>query len=163
MLLISKCPDLRPLLLAVVVDGAPVLRIDAVQDDVDVAMLGVVVPHQHCLMSVPSHVLQERIGALDHVLRAWVVVLVPGERQRLDRVFAQASTSFHAGLHLEIALVLGGAPHFFQRALGISIEAVPRIGEPHALFACRFQRPVHTGIRGLVMQVVLAGSKERAA
>ena len=69
LLFIGERPDLRPLLLAVIVDGAPVLRIDAVQNNVDVPVPGVIVSDEHGLMSVPSHVLQERIGALDHVLR----------------------------------------------------------------------------------------------
>ena len=77
--LVFECPGLRALLLAVVVERAAVLRVYAIENDVDVAMLGVVVPDIDRLMLIPTHVLHECIGCLDHVFGCRPVVLVPGQ------------------------------------------------------------------------------------
>ena len=78
-------------------------------------------------------------------------------------VFADAAAPLHAGLHLQIGLILGRAPHFFERAVRVHAEAVARVGEPDALIGLRLQMLVERLVGGLVVQVVETGATKRAA
>ena len=137
--LVFECPGLRALLLAIVVERAAVSRVHAIENDVDVAMLGVVVADIDGLVLIPAHVLQQRIGCFHHVLGRRLIILVPGERQGLGRIFADAAAALHPGLHLQVGLILGRAPHLLERAAGIDAETVARVAEPDALIGLGLQ------------------------
>ncbi len=160
---VFECPRLRAFLLTKIIQRAAGVRIHAVQDDMDMPVLGVVVADKYCLVLVPLHVFQECIGGFDHVLGCWRIVLVPRQRHCFHRLFAHATAALHAGLHLQVRLIFSDAPHFVERAKRIVVHAISRFGKPDAFRCLRFQFFVERRIVGFVVQVILARATERAA
>src|ERR1700688_1364373 len=131
----------------------------AVDNEMHVRVLGVVMRDKQDLMAFPLHVLQEGMAGLDHFLSGRSFLAGPCQRNGHHRPLKGPPVDTVARLHLEEELVEGGHAHFGENGLGLVLKGVNGVGPGDTVLGL----PDLLALGPLVVQVVESRALETCA